>query len=571
MGEVIAFLIGVFCLIAIMYWLAKVIIPSRSAHSDKKRKPLDIEARLRQELEEIRCQHPAANLKPDLPKSPTSTAPSSPGKPIAEAAKLSEENKVHPAQAPSPVFKPAALPEDSGWRRDLAATIREKTEYKAPQKKEKNKSGPPDEIQITDDFKQALDLMEKKRQCLFITGKAGTGKSTLLTHFRTTTRKKLVVLAPTGVAAVNIRGQTIHSFFSFPPQLLTEKNIKIYPKLRDILKRTEVIIIDEISMVRADLMDCIDLALRRNLEDERPFGGRQMIFFGDLYQLPPVLNDDQVVKYINDKYGGPFFFNVDVFKHVDFKILELRKIFRQRDEDFINILNEVRENSLTAYRLANLNRRLHQNRANLTKGRSLILCSTNSKAAEKNSYELGRLKSKAYTYHAEIKDRFNIKDCPAEEQLELKVGAQIMMLKNDPDKRWVNGTLGVVHELSKGCIKVDLDGTVYEVGQAYWEAIQYVYDSDKCTIEAEVVGSCCQYPLKLAWAVTIHKSQGQTLDRVVIDLGENGAFTHGQTYVALSRCATFEGLSLAPDCEIRPRDIILDPAVVKFGKENQLL
>ncbi|TWJ00831.1 UvrD-like helicase family protein [Mucilaginibacter frigoritolerans] len=441
------------------------------------------------------------------------------------------------------------------------------TNYSIPSKKKfigKNKL--PEGLIITDEFNKAFDLMENSTKCAYITGKAGTGKSTLLTYFRQKTRKNVIVLAPTGIAAIQVEGSTIHSFFRFAPQLLEKKHISKDYARQDLFNKVNMIIIDEISMVRADLLDGIDYALRINRNNNTPFGGVQMVFFGDLYQLPPVVVGKDLTQYFEEHFGGIYFFNAKVFREINLEYIELQKIFRQKDSDFKDILNSIREAKVSALELLVLNKRYIPYYINDTKNVSLTLTTTNNIADDVNRNQMNSLQSKEYIYNATISGKFDKASYPTEPYLSLKKGAQIMMLKNDSQKRWVNGSLGIIQDLSSSNILIKIDNVTYTIEKATWEVIEYEYNKEENKIEAIVTGSFTQYPLKPAWAMTIHKSQGQTFDNVIIDLG-NGAFAHGQTYVALSRCTSLEGIVLKS--QIRYQDIILDSKVANFIKEKK--
>jgi len=433
------------------------------------------------------------------------------------------------------------------------------TKTSSPTKKVyRSKNKLPDNIVITEEFKQAFELMDNTNKCAYITGKAGTGKSTLLTYFRQKTKKNVIVLAPTGIAAINVEGSTIHSFFRFAPQLIEKANIQRDFNRQELFSKIDMIVIDEISMVRADLLDGIDYSLRINRKTDIPFGGVQMIFFGDLYQLPPVVVGKDLTDYFEEHFGGYFFFNAKVFDELSFDYIELQTIFRQKDDHFKNILNCIRENRVTAKELSLLNARFNPRHTFDTTNVCLTLSTTNKIAEDVNQERMNSLTSKEFFYPATITGKFDKASYPTEPKLFLKEGSQIMMLKNDSQKRWVNGTLGLISELTEGEVTVEVDGTNYTIEKATWEVIEYQYNKEEKKIEAIVTGSFTQFPVKLAWAITIHKSQGQTFDNVVIDLG-SGAFTHGQTYVALSRCTSLEGIILKT--QIRQRDIILHPKV----------
>lgn len=425
----------------------------------------------------------------------------------------------------------------------------------------KSKNQLPDNLVITEEFQEAFDLMEKTSKCAYITGKAGTGKSTLLTYFRKKTKKNIIVLAPTGIAAINVEGSTIHSFFRFAPQLVKKSEISKDYTRQELFNKLEMIVIDEISMVRADLLDGIDYALRINRQNDLPFGGVQMIFFGDLYQLPPVVVGKDLLDYFEENFGGYYFFNAKVFDDISFDYIELQTIFRQKDENFKKILNNIRENKITNSDLLLLNERYNQNHIYQDDDINLTLSTTNKIAEDINHERMNSLTTTEYLYNALVTGKFENSSYPTETRLFLKKGSQIMMLKNDSDKRWVNGTLGIVKSLTDFDVEVEIDGATYTIEKATWESIEYQYNKEEKKIEAIVTGTFTQYALKLAWAITIHKSQGQTFDNVLINLG-NGAFAHGQTYVALSRCTSLEGITLKT--KIRPQDIILDPKVAQF-------
>lgn len=430
------------------------------------------------------------------------------------------------------------------------------------------------ELDFNDEFVAAFDALENTGQHLFITGKAGTGKSTLLQYFRFKTQKKIAVLAPTGVSAINIKGQTIHSFFQFKPDITpqTVGEIPIRKRKRQLFEKLEAIVIDEVSMVRADLMDCIDAMLRLyGPHFDRPFGGVQMIFFGDLFQLPPVVSRDEEHVF-KSFYPTPFFFSAKVFETLDFKIMELAKIYRQKDEQFIHLLNAVRNNALGAHHISALNTRFkpnhhHNNEIYIT------LTTTNALAEKVNIKRLEELPGRPRVYTGAIAGEFDRKALPTAEHLEIKTGAQVMMLNNDQDKRWVNGSLGVVKSMhsdddGEDVIMIELEsGTTVDVKRFTWEIYQYYLDEAVGSLSSKVVGYFTQYPLKLAWAVTIHKSQGQTFEKVIIDIGF-GTFSHGQMYVALSRCTTLNGLILKQP--LSARHILLDGRVLDFYQKYSL-
>ena len=408
--------------------------------------------------------------------------------------------------------------------------------------------------------------MEHSKGHYFITGKAGTGKSTLLNIFRKTTKKKVAVLAPTGIAALNVRGQTIHSFFGFPPKMLEAQELSKRRNWR-MYANVETIIIDEISMVRADMMDNIDLFLRNNRGINRPFGGVQMIFFGDLFQLPPIIASPEERHIITQEYESPYFFSSYVMKdEVEIHTIELRHVYRQDNMRFVNLLDRVRKRDIDYDDLEDLNERFYENLEELPTDYYITLSSINARVNAINTKKLNEIDQPEISYTASIKGQFNPRRYPAEAILKLKEGSQVMFVKNDPDKRFVNGTIGKIQSLSEKEIKVVIeekngDEKLIDVQPLEWEIIKYRYEMKSGKLNSDTVGVFKQYPLKLAWAITIHKSQGQTFERVIIDLG-SGAFEYGQTYVALSRCTTLEGIILKK--RLTPKDIKVDERITEF-------
>ncbi len=422
------------------------------------------------------------------------------------------------------------------------------------------------DITLAPEQKKLFEEMENTNTNLFITGKAGTGKSTLLQYFKQNTTKKVVVVAPTGVAALNVGGQTIHSLFRIKPGLIRKEDINPSYKTATLLKNLDTVVIDEISMVRADIMEGIDQSLRLARESNLPFGGAQIIMFGDLFQLPPVIDDPELEKYFSHNYGGVYFFNAPGWKQSPFITYELMQIHRQKDEVFIAILNAIRKGEINEETLLKLNSRTTKD---IPPIETLTLAPTNAVVSQINDDKLAKLDEKIYEYKAILTGDLEKSAMPTEEILRLKKGAQIMLIKNDKQKRWVNGTLGKIYSLSENEIKIIIDNKyIYSVAQETWNKIRYEYDSESRKIREEVVSSFTQYPLKLAWAITIHKSQGQTYGSVTIEMGD-GAFAHGQTYVALSRCATFEGLFLKRN--LRNEDVIVDPEILTFMKSAKIL
>jgi ATP-dependent exoDNAse (exonuclease V) alpha subunit len=439
-------------------------------------------------------------------------------------------------------------------------------------------------IEFTGQFREALRLMNETDQNVFITGRAGTGKSTLLQYFRNNTEKNIAVLAPTGVAAVNIRGQTIHSFCGFRPDVTPEKAKRVRPQNKEFYKKLDTIVIDEISMVRADLLDSVDVFLRRfGRKRKKPFGGIQMIFIGDLYQLPPVVTSKEK-ELFSRHYRSPYFFDSDVFREyfypedslidssTNMEFIELEKVYRQKDERFLNLLNSIRNNTATLDDLSVINSRYIPDFRENVGEFYICLTTTNRLAAKINTGRLAGIRHKLHTYDGTVKGDFDLKALPTEPHLEIKQGAQIMLLNNDHLGRWINGSIGKVVDIAARKDEPDIiwvelgNGEVVDVLPYRWEMYEFSYDSESKSVVSESVGSFTQYPLKLAWAVTIHKSQGMTFDHVIIDIGF-GTFTHGQLYVALSRCTTLEGIVLRKP--LRKQHILMDWRVVKFVTDYQ--
>lgn len=415
-------------------------------------------------------------------------------------------------------------------------------------------------IEINPQFEKALHLMEQTDRNIFITGKAGTGKSTLLEYFRSITSKNIVVLAPTGVAAVNVSGQTIHSFFGFRPDVTIEKARREAGKnTLTIYQNIDAIVIDEISMVRSDLLDCVDQFMRiRGRAFGEPFGGTQMIFIGDLYQIPPVVTGHEKAIF-EDYYESEYFFDSMAYSDIDIEHLELEKIYRQTDQDFIALLNKIRNKTLTEGDLDFLNEKVIGSRTKLPQD-TIYLTTTNVMADELNKEELLKLPGNASVFEADIKGEIERKSFPAEELLLLKDNAQVMLLNNDSEGRWINGTLGRIVQISSKILAVQLtNGRIEEVKPFRWDVFRFYWDQDALVVAADNVGSFKQYPLKLAWAITIHKSQGKTFDNVIIDLGR-GAFASGQLYVALSRCRSLNGIYLKR--AVKESDVRVDYRVV---------
>lgn len=483
-------------------------------------------------------------------------------------------------------------------------------------------------MKLSDEAKDILEVLEDSKQNLFITGRAGTGKSTLLQHFRDTTKKQVAVVAPTGIAALNVKGQTIHSFFKFKIGV-TERDVNIISQeeVAKIFKKLDILVIDEISMVRADLFDCIERFLRLNGPmPGQTFGGVQIIAIGDLFQLPPVVSPQE--HYIfSSKYESPYFFDSKAYQKAEFEIVELTQVYRQNDRSFIDMLDKMRVGEIEHSHIHHINttccetysssgrsrnaqnggyqnsygqgddqnaggsendsdvqedyeavidldeglkkeaskkaKAQHEKNKKKNGGERVIhLVTTNAMAETINLRELRAIKSPSKIYKGAMVGSFDQKNTPVPAALELKLGAQVMTVKNDMQGRWVNGDVGTVKKLNSSSIHVQFEnGKIEEIQGESWESIKFEYDEVYDSISSEVVGKFTQIPVKLAWAVTIHKSQGKTFERAVIDFGK-GTFAHGQAYVALSRVKSLEGITLLTP--LSPRDVQVDERIVQF-------
>lgn len=427
------------------------------------------------------------------------------------------------------------------------------------------------------ELQQALQIIQFTRNSLFLTGRAGTGKSTFLRYIAANTKKKHVILAPTGIAAINAGGSTIHSFFKLPfyPLLPTDtrysvRNLRGTMKYNGekikLLKELELIIIDEVSMVRADIIDFIDKLLRvycRNMRE--PFGGKQMLFVGDIYQLEPVVKEDDR-RLLHPFYASGYFFDARVFRSFQLVSVELRKVYRQTDPEFVSILDDIRTNNATDADLQRLNQRVGSSFSDDNENLSITLSTRRDTVDFINRRELEKLDGKSFISVGQITGEFPESSLPTPVELELKPGCHVMFIKNDMNKRWVNGTLGVVSAIDDDgavvCVVTE-DGNEYDVEKELWENVRYKFNETEKKIEEEQIGTYVQFPLRLAWAITVHKSQGLTFRRVNIDF-TGGAFAGGQTYVALSRCMSLDGISLKEP--IRRNDIFVRSEVVRFAK-----
>lgn len=427
-------------------------------------------------------------------------------------------------------------------------------------------------IEINPQFKKALALLNEPTTSVFITGRAGTGKSTLLEYFCANSESKPVVVAPTGVAALNVSGQTIHSFFNFSIDVSVDKIIqkKVKPRNKKIYQSLKILIIDEISMVRADILDCMDVFLRiYGPNADLPFGGVKIVMVGDLYQLPPVVPQGER-EIFSSFYQSPYFFSARVFENLALELIELEKIYRQKDEHFISLLNKVRNNSLEYKDIDSLNQRYLPDFVPKKDKFFIYLTTTNKRAEEINDEHLDAIDTKSYIYKAKISGDFGKEYFPTTESLHLKIGAQIMLLVNDAKKRYVNGSIGIIEGVrwieDEECLLVRLEdcGRLISLEKYNWEVFRFKLEKD--VIKSESVGSFCQYPIRLAWAVTIHKSQGKTFDKVILDLS-GGIFAPGQLYVGLSRCRSLEGIVLKQ--KIAKNHIKTEPQIMKFMTASQ--
>ena len=427
----------------------------------------------------------------------------------------------------------------------------------------------PTDFEITDEMHRVIDRIGEKKN-LFVTGKAGSGKSTLLTYLRTSVfPEETIFCAYTGVAALNIGGETLHKFFGFLPDITIAKvkSDDYRPKNQKIMKVLNTLVIDEVSMVRADLIDIIDAALRRyGPKPTKPFGGVQIIMFGDLYQLPPIVSGEER-EFFEENYQSEFFFDATSWDKAPFDVIELTKVYRQKDQEFIGVLNGIRLNKVSSEQVALLNELVDPTFSPPEDDFYITLTATKALSARINTERLEALPGKPYTASASIMGQFSEKIFPTERFLDFKIGAQVMLINNDPEQRWANGTLAKITNVSLGnssqiesvTLQLSNSGIEHVVEMHVWDVLRPRYSNGR--LDYEVMGSFKQFPFRLSWAVTVHKGQGKTFDKVIIDF-THAAFAAGQMYVALSRCTTLEGMKLRVPLTLD--QVLVDPRVASY-------
>ena len=423
-------------------------------------------------------------------------------------------------------------------------------------------------IEILPEYTAILDLVKEENQAIFVSGKAGTGKSTLIKYL-VSKIKNCAVIAPTTIAAVNVGGQTIHSFFSLPIKVLNPDECHpLKNNMIPVIKDLSLLIIDEISMVSPNVIDVMNNSLKKARKNELSFGGINILFIGDLLQLPPIVPDEEVGVFFTHRYNSHYFYSADVFKETGIIPIELRKVFRRTDKSFINLLNHIRINKHHHEYVELLNQKCYSDKIEKQTD-TITLVATNATAKMINEKKLeenpNKLRTFNATYTGQLKQRKM--NFPAPDILDLKIGAKIIFVQNSSDRLWFNGSLGTIVDFKDEHILIQLDNSknIVTVARESWDKKEYTYNYDTRKIESKGLGAFTQYPISLGWAITIHKSQGMTIEKLNIDLGVRGAFAYGQTYVALSRCKTLEGITLKRP--IKLSDVKADPAILEFFKK----
>lgn len=429
-------------------------------------------------------------------------------------------------------------------------------------------------LELTEEFKLAYRTLEESNDLLFLTGNAGSGKSTFLRYWLSHTKKKTVVLSPTGLGALNllpIKASTIHKYYRLPPKPLVPGNVpRISKEFLEYERKkhlsVDTIIIDECSMVSSLMLQAIDWFYRINFDTDEPFGGIQLVLVGDLAQLPPVIASKEERQYVDDHFKSRYFFDATILEQTGVSMIKLTNIFRQKDPEFIDILNKIRDNTISQEDLDMLNAKCYSPTRNPD---DLMLCATNDQVKRINDTQIAKLPGDPITLTSEIIGKFNSKNCPVDETIVVKPGCKVMCRNNDSEGNWVNGTIGTfIRKLSSNVIVVEIDGVQYEMEKFKFETCDYKYDSKSQKLEPKETSYMKAFPISLAYAITIHKSQGSTYDKFSVDMGR-GAFDSGQTYVALSRGTSLDGITL--NQRITMRDIIIDPILVNFFRNIETL